>query len=110
MNRPTEPDSNWLPRLADSLTDDDLKRVLAVAAVEPLRAREGNTAAVVSSVIIRLQLLTTARRIHEVKSKLQRTNPIDEAEIYNRMFGELIALEQQHRQLRDRSIGVDVPS
>jgi hypothetical protein len=26
------------------------------------------------------------------------------------MFGELIALEQQHRQLRDRSIGADVPS
>jgi DNA primase len=110
MERPTEPDSNWLPRLADSLTDDDLKRVLAVAAVEPLRAREGNIAAVVSSVIIRLQLLTTARRIHEIKSKLQRTNPIDEAEVYNRMFGELIALEQQHRQLRDRSIGADVPS
>ncbi|MCW2800739.1 MAG: primase [Aeromicrobium sp.] len=110
MDRPTAPDSNWLPRLADSLTDDDLKRVLAVAAIEPLRAREGNTAAVVASVIIRLQLLTTARRIDEVKSKLQRTNPIDEAEVYNRMFGELIALEQQHRQLRDRSIGVDVPS
>lgn len=109
MPWPPGPDATWLPRLSDSLADDDAKRVLSIAAVEPLRAREGNTAAVVSSVIIRLQLLTLGRSITEIKSKLQRTNPIDEAETYNRMFGELIALEQQFRELRDRSLG-DVPS
>ncbi len=108
MPWPDAPDSNWLPKLSDSLASDELKRVLAIAAVEPMRAGESNTAAVVASVILRLQLLTTARRINEIKSKLQRTNPIDEAEAYNRMFGELIALEQQHRALRDR-IG-DIPT
>jgi DNA primase len=106
MPWPNGPDSNWLPKLSDSLTSDELKRVLAVAAVEPMRAGESNTAAVVASVILRLQLLTTARRLNELKSKLQRTNPIEEADSYNRMFGELIALEQQHRALRDRSIGI----
>jgi DNA primase len=39
-----------------------------------------------------------------VKSKLQRTNPVEEAESYNQMFGELIALEQQHRTMRGRVI------
>jgi len=110
MPWPNGPDANWLPKLSDSVAADELKRVLAVAAVEPMRASESGTAAVVSSVIIRLQLLTTARRINEVKSKLQRTNPVDEADVYNRMFGELIALEQQHRALRDRSISVEIPS
>ena len=109
MPWPSAPDSNWLPQLSDSLSGDELKRVLAVAAVEPMRANEGNTAAVVESVILRLQLLTTARHLNEIKSKLQRTNPIDEAEPYNRMFGELIALEQQHRILRDRSLGIPTP-
>lgn len=110
MTWPTGPDSNWLPRLAESVDDEDAKRVLSVAAVEPMRARESNTAAVVASVILRLQMLTCGRRITEVKSKLQRTNPIEQAEPYNRMFGELIALEQQFRTLRDRSLGVDIPS
>lgn len=110
MTWPSGPDSNWLPRLAESVHDEDARRVLSVAAVEPMRARENNTGAVVASVILRLQLLTCGRRITEVKSKLQRTNPIEQAEAYNRMFGELIALEQQFRTLRDRSLGIDFPS
>jgi DNA primase len=110
MDWPSGPDSNWLPRLSDTVQDEDLKRVLSVAAVEPMRARESNTAAVVASIIVRLQLLTLGRRIAEIKSKLQRTNPLEEVDSYNRMFGELIALEQQFRTLRDRSIEGDVPS
>lgn len=102
---PSAPDSTWVPRLSDALPSDDLRRVLSLAANEPLSATEGGTPAVVASVIARLQLLTIGRRIAELKSKLQRTNPVDEPEAYNRQFGELIALEQQHRTLRDRAIG-----
>ena len=40
-----------------------------------------------------------------MKSKLQRTNPVEEAEAYNRMFGELAALEAHRRGLRDRIVG-----
>ncbi|MBD8605820.1 DNA primase [Aeromicrobium sp. CFBP 8757] len=110
MAWPSTPDANWLPRLADSIADDDAKRILSIAAVEPMRARDGNTGAVVTSVILRLQMLTLGRRIGETKSRLQRTNPIDQADDYNRMFGELIGLEQQLRQLRDRLLSGDVPS
>ncbi|MRJ77955.1 DNA primase [Aeromicrobium sp. SMF47] len=110
MPWPTGPNANWLPQLSDSVHDEDAKRILSIAAVEPMRAREGNTGAVVSSILMRLQLLTLGRRIAEIKSKLQRTNPIDEAESYNRMFGDLIALEQQFRTLRDRSLSGDVPT
>ena len=102
---PQKEDPSWVSRLSESLASDDARRVLAVAAVEPFRASETSASAVVASVIARLQELTTARRIVEVKSKLQRTNPIEESEIYNRMFGELVALEQQRRTLRERAIG-----
>ena len=102
---PTVPDQSWLSALSDSLPNDQLKRVLAQSAVEPLRATDDATQAVVNSLIARLQELTTARRIVEVKSKLQRTNPIEQPEDYNRMFGELVALEQQRRTLRERAIG-----
>ncbi|MCW2831641.1 MAG: primase, partial [Aeromicrobium sp.] len=110
MEWPTGVDTNWLPQLSDSVPDDDAKRILSIAAVEPMRARESNTSAVVAAVILRLQLLTCGRRVTEIKSKLQRTNPIDEADTYNRMFGELIAVEQQFRSLRERTLGGDVPS
>jgi DNA primase len=110
MEWPSKPDATWLPKLADSIADDDARRILSIAAVEPMRAREGNTGAVVTAVILRLQMLTLGRRIGEIKSKLQRTNPIEQADAYNRMFGELIALEQQLRGLRDRLLSGDVPS
>ena len=102
---PTGPDSSWVPRISDGLPSDDLRHVLSVAAVEPLRARESSIQAVVAATIARLQELTLARRISELKSKLQRTNPVEQTESYNRMFGELIALEQQHRTMRGRAIG-----
>jgi DNA primase len=55
--------------------------------------------------LARLQELTCLRRIAALKSKLQRTNPVDQAEDYNRMFGELIALERYRTELRERAIG-----
>jgi len=102
---PETPDSGWLPGLAGQLDDETLSRVLGVAAVEPLHSSEQSTEAVVTAVLARLQELTVARRIVEVKSKLQRTNPVEETEQYNRMFGELVALEQQRRDFRMRIIG-----
>ena len=49
--------------------------------------------------------LTAARRIAAIKSKLQRTNPVEHAEEFNKMFGELAALEAHRRTLRDRLAG-----
>ena len=43
--------------------------------------------------------------IADVKARLQRTNPVDQATEYNRMFGELVALEQHRRTLRELSMG-----
>ncbi len=103
---PTAPDPSWVPRISDALPSDDLRHVLSVAAVEPLQARESSMKEVVAATIAKLQALTLARRISELKSKLQRTNPVEQTESYNRMFGELIALEQQHRIMRGRAIGV----
>ena len=45
------------------------------------------------------------RRINDLKSRLQRTNPVEHAGEYNRMFGELVALEQHRRTLREKAIG-----
>jgi DNA primase len=104
LTLPRAADSSWVARIQDAVESDDARRILSVAAVQPLLAVEQSTAAVVTATIVQLQARTLARHIADTKSKLQRTNPVDEAEAYNRMFGELIALEQQHRALRDRAI------
>lgn len=104
LTLPTAADASWVARVGDSLESEDAKRILSVAAVQPLQAVEQSTGAVVSAAIVQLQARTLARHIADVKSKLQRTNPVEQPEIYNRMFGELIALEEQHRSLRDRAI------
>ena len=73
--------------------------------MEPVRTAAAPTPTYVAAHVYRLQELTTSRRITEVKSRLQRTNPVDQAADYNRMFGELVALEQHRRTLRDHAVG-----
>ena len=58
--------------------------------------------------VFRLQEITVMRRIAALKSRLQRTNPVERATEYNRMFGDLVALEQHRRTLREKAIGGDV--
>lgn len=102
---PSSADPSWVARINDALDTDDARRILSVAAVEPLKAREASAPAVVAATIAKLQARTIGQRITDLKSKLQRTNPVEQSDDYNRMFGELIALEQQHRTMRDRAIG-----
>ncbi len=75
--------------------------------VEPLLAAGEPSPTYAAQHVFRLQELTAMRAIADLKSKLQRTNPVERAEEYNRMFGELVALESHRRTLRERAIGVD---
>jgi DNA primase len=50
-------------------------------------------------VLARIEELAVSRQIAQIKSRLQRTNPVTEQAEYHRMFGDLIALEQRHRVL-----------
>jgi DNA primase len=106
-----EPDV-WVGKLRDAAVthaaDDPahpVVRAFNALAVEPLLSAGEPTPAYAAAHVFRLQELTALRRIAALKSKLQRTNPVDEAAEYNRMFGELVALESHRRTLRERAIG-----
>ena len=94
----------WVSKLRDSVSDPAVVSALSALAVEPLLTSEPTTAYVAAHVY-RLQEITAMRRIANLKSKLQRTNPVEQATEYNRMFGELVALEQHRRTLREKAIG-----
>jgi DNA primase len=98
-------DPTWAARLRDAATDPATSSTVSALAVEPLPTAKEPDAAYVALHVFRLLELTTMRRIADVKSRLQRTNPVEHATEYNRMFGELAALEQHRRTLRDRTVG-----
>jgi DNA primase len=97
--------SDWAGRLRDLASDQAVGAALSALAVEPMPSKKGADEAFVANTVYRLQELTAQRRISEVKSRLQRTNPVEHPTEYNRMFGELTALEQHRRQLRDLALG-----
>jgi DNA primase len=98
----------WVDKLRDSLTASDdaaVVRALNALAVEPVHLAKEPDSAYAAAHVFRLQELTAMRRIAELKSRLQRTNPVEHAAEYNRMFGELVALESHRRTLREKAIG-----
>jgi DNA primase len=95
----------WVAKLRDSVTHEPVAKALSALAVEPLK--RAATPAYAAEHVYRLQEVTAQRRIAELKSKIQRTNPVEQATEYNRMFGDLIALEAHARTLREKAIGAD---
>ncbi|NIK60876.1 DNA primase [Kribbella shirazensis] len=98
------PGEAWVVAVRDAIGNDPAAAVVGALAVDPLRLGRDPDEQYAQALLARLQELTCARRIADLKSKLQRTNPIDRADEYNRMFGELIALEAYKAELRNRAI------
>jgi DNA primase len=107
LGGPSAAGEGWVTRLREKVSDAAAAHALNALAVEPLLSVKEPDAGYVAAHVFRLQEVTAMRRIAEVKSKLQRTSPVDQATEYNRMFGELVALEQHRRNLRERAIGGD---
>jgi DNA primase len=55
-------------------------------------------------VLAQVEDLTVTRQISTLKSRLQRLSPVENQD-YNRIFGDLVALEQRHKALLGRASG-----
>jgi DNA primase len=56
-------------------------------------------------VLARVGELAAGRQIAGIKARLQRMNPEEDQAAYNKMFGDLVALEQRRKWLLDRASG-----
>jgi DNA primase len=99
------PGGEWVARLRDAASNDEVRSLVTELAVEPLRHDGEADERYADAVYARLLELATTRRIAELKSKLQRLSPVEATTAYNRLFGELVALESHRRGLRERAIG-----
>jgi DNA primase len=87
------------------VAEEPVRRLVSALSVEPLHAAGPPDARLAAEYVVRLRELTAMRRINAVKSRLQRMNPVTQTTEYNRLFGELVALESHRRALRERAIG-----
>jgi DNA primase len=95
----------WVTAVRDRCPDDASRSLLTELAVEPARSDGEPDDRYATSLVARLEEIAVTRRITELKSRLQRLNPVEQVEEYNRRFGELVALEQHRRTLREKAIG-----
>ncbi len=95
----------WVAKVDGASADDSVRRLVRELAVEPLPSDEAALTRYATEVLARLEELAATRRIGEVKGRLQRLNPVEQSGEYNRLFGELVALEAHRRSLRERAIG-----
>lgn len=96
---------DWVHRLTAAADHEQVRSLIVSLAVEPLPVQGEVTARFVVAHSAGLQLLTVMRAIAELKSKLQRTNPVEAQQRYNQMFSELVVLEARRKQLQSRSLG-----
>lgn len=83
----------------------ELESFITELTVEPIRTDGEISDKYVTSITARLNEVALSRSIAEVKSTLQRLNPVENEQEYNRIFTELVAMESRRRQMRDLALG-----
>ena len=100
-------DTAWVHRVSEACEADEIRSLVASLAVEQLPVHGEVTTRYLVANSAALQLLTVMRTISALKSKLQRTNPVEAQHKYNQMFSELVVLEARRKALHTRSIGAE---
>jgi len=98
----------WAERLRAAAPDDRARGFVTRLAVELLRVPRSDgeaDARYADAVLARVEELAVSREIAVIKSRLQRLSPVEETAAYNRMFGDLVSLEQRRKVLSDRAAG-----
>jgi DNA primase len=95
---------SFVDAIGENCTHQTVRGLLTELSVEPLKTKEAD-GRYVNSVLARVQETNVARQIAEVKSKLQRMSPMDDADNYRSLFGDLVALEQYRKALGEQAAG-----
>src|SRR5271165_2934306 len=96
---------DWVAALIEAAPDDRARAFVTELAVEPLQVAGEPDEKYADMVLATVGELAARREIATVKAKLQRTNPEDDQPAYNKMFGDLVALEQRRKWLLGRATG-----
>ena len=87
-----------------NIDDENMRSLFTELNVEPIRADGEITGHYVESIVARLREVAISRSIADLKSSLQRLNPVENEQEYNAAFAALVALETTRRGLHDLAL------
>ncbi|MGV9302972.1 DNA primase [Nonomuraea sp. NPDC003727] len=95
----------WVDRLLEHAPDEAVRGLITRFAVEAIRADAEVEQRYGTELLAAVEGIAVDRAIAQVKSRLQRLNPVEEPEEHRRLFGELLGLERQRKALRENPVG-----
>jgi DNA primase len=98
------------PELAEAVTErctqPMVRTLVSELSVEVMPTKDESDTRYVDGVLAGLQKELVGRQIAEMKSRLQRLNPLTHAEEYRSVFGDLVAFEEYHKALTKQASGM----
>ncbi|MEV4317986.1 DNA primase [Actinocrispum sp. NPDC049592] len=91
--------------VAKSCAHQVVQSLVTELSVEPMHARPEPDMRYVESIMAALNKSVVARQIADIKSRLQRLSPLENADEYRALFGDLVAMEQYHKALGEQASG-----
>ncbi len=98
----TEPGEGWAEELRRRAPNELVLQLLVMLMVEPLLRQADESYSLAHT--NRLHLVSLSRQISDLKSRLQRTDPLKEPESHQSMFQEVTALELRRKQLLEQQL------
>lgn len=93
--------TGWIPAVREAAADDAVRALVTELAVESVRTPAAPDELYAGECLVRLRTFSADRRIADVKSRLQRLDPVSGPEEYAATFQELFDLEKYRRSLID---------
>lgn len=91
--------------LLDNTDSDELKSLITELTVEPIRTDGEVSDRYINSIFARLREVALSRVIAEIKSTLQRINPVENDEQYQEIFAKLVEMEAARRVQKELALG-----
>ena len=91
--------------LIDNADSDDLKSLITELTVEPIRTDGEVSDRYINSIFARLREVALSRSIAEIKSTLQRLNPVENDAQYQEIFANLVNMEAARRVQKELALG-----
>ncbi|GAA3755696.1 DNA primase [Spinactinospora alkalitolerans] len=97
--------AQWAARLREAAPNDAQRGLLTQLAVEPIEIYGELDEHYANEILGTIKIHSINRQVANLKSRLGRLDPVAEAAEYQAVFGELMAMEQRRRTMRERSGG-----
>ena len=94
-----------IQELIDQADSEELKSLITELTVEPIRTDGEVSDRYITSIFARLREVALSRSIAEIKSTLQRLNPVENDAQYQEIFTQLVGMEAARRVQKELALG-----